>query len=321
MQNANLLEIFSLSDLIIIHLGTIFLLSFAFLGHIKKGKHIERQPIYFCSILFIFFFPGIGLFVAVFICLVTHPFFTKRKSGIYDDYESYIEERQEKGTYTKLYTNILQELRKEVSFEPFIDILKGNNENFKKRVIDKLSRESSAHSVRLLKLAINDTLPETRLSASNALIKIEEDINSKIQKALKMTQKRGGAKDFENLADLYQVYASTGLMKKSGFEYFIYLACEAYQKSLDLDQNQINVFIEYVRSLLQLKDYIMASEIIDRAIVIWPNDQQIKLLRAEIYFYLEKFEDVSKLLSGLSAKHSTPQENEVLTFWGEGKKS
>jgi len=306
----------SFSQLVGIHCAVVVLFSAAFWFHLKGGQHIERQAVYFCGLLFILFFPGIGILMAVFVCMVTSPYWMKGKKGLYEDYESYIEERKEQSTYTKLYSNILQELRKEVSFEPFIDILQGGNVSIKKRVIEKLSRDVSRYSIQLLKLAVHDFSPEIRLSAANSLIKMEGNINSKIQAALKMTQKRGAAKDFANLGDLYQMYATSGLMEKRSLEYFVGLACEAYQQSLDLETNQIEVVMEYARSLMKIKNYDRARGFIDHAIKIWPENKQVKLLRGEVYFYLGKFSETIDELGGLSLEGMVPSEKKAVEFWG-----
>jgi len=239
----------------------------------------------------------------------------KSKHDLYKDYEDFIEENNVEKTSIAHYKNILHELRNEVSFEPFIDIIKGQNNLTKEKVIEKLSNNISANSVRILKIAISDPSGGVRLSAANGLLKIEEVINGKIQLAVKMTKERGSAKDFSDLGDIYRMYANIGLMEASSYNHYMNLTCQAYKQSLDIDTNQVDVVIHYAQSLISIKDYEKANRLLDHAIKTWPDNNDIILLRAESCFHLHKINEIKESLYDLTLESLSPDQRVVAEYW------
>ena len=298
----------------LLHVSASLLLGVGFIIYTKIGKKLELSAVFLFGLMLFIFFSCFGLLMGLLIIGLVRQ--GKRfKSGIYDDFEDYIERSGGNNTYGILYLRRLEKLRGDVGFDSYIDIIKGDNNSIKQRVIEKLSHNISAHSVKLLKMALSDLFPEVRLAAANALLKIEKTINNKIQTALYMTKQRAAAQDYTNLGDLYRMYADIGLMEKKTFDYYMLLASRAYQQSMDLDTNQVSVVKDYARILLSLGDYQNAQKVLDSSSRIWSEDKQILFLKAETYFCRKKFDAIAETLKGVSFEGLTFQQERAVKFW------
>ncbi|MEI7999045.1 MAG: tetratricopeptide repeat protein [Candidatus Omnitrophota bacterium] len=304
----------SLLSALLLHLGASLLLAVGFIKFKKNAKQKELRAVYFFGLMLVVFFPCFGLPMGILVIVWVRRG-QKSHLGIYEEYEEYIEHVGGKDTYGSLYLRQLDKLRGDIGFESYIDIIKGDNDNIKQRVIEKLSRNATVHSVKLLKMALSDLSPEVRLGAANALLKIEKTINDKIQTALNMTKQRGVAQDYTNLGGQYRGYAFIGLMEKKSSDHYMLLACQAYQQSLDLDTNQASVIKDYAEILLAVGDYEKAQKFLDNGIQIWPDDWQMHLLRAETYFLRRRFECVEGALYGMTSQDLSPLQVSALKFW------
>jgi len=163
------------------HLFAVMVIYTAFILFDKRTFSRHRlRPILFYSCMISMFFPCIGSVASFLLILFKKLTPIEKKLGIYSDYEEYIGEGLEDIVYEhSVYEKILREARKEVSFEPFIDVVKSDDNRTKERVIKKLSKIEEYDSVHLLKEALRDESSEIRFYASGALIKIEESMNKK----------------------------------------------------------------------------------------------------------------------------------------------
>ncbi len=280
-----------------------------------EGTQTDMRAVWFYGVILVFFFPCAGIAAALLLILMVKEF-TKHSGE--DPYEDIDEDAKKNGlihTTAKTYINVLQDIRKGLSFDSFIDIIRSGNDRVKERVIDKLSRDISPHSVRILKEAVREASPDVRLCAVGALLKIEETLSEKIQLAIRMTQKRGAAKDFGNLGDLYRMYATIGLIESQNTNYYLSLACKAYRKSLDISARNPEVLMTYARSLLSLEKYEEAGRLLDQAAKTWPQRQDVFLLRTEVYFALGQFREVAGRLNSMESADFESRMKEVAAFW------
>ncbi len=282
---------------------------------LEKQKAINiNRPLLFFGMLLSFFFPGLGIFMAILLFVASRKT-DYSKNELYEEYECFLKEREQEDSFTRYYSNAIVELRREVSFESFVDIIKGTDSGIKKRVIDKLSKDISGHSVNLLKEAVRDSSPEVRLCAAGALLRIEENINEKIQLALKTTEQRGAAEDFSHLASLYQMYATIGLMEGTNYDHYMALACDAYKKSLDVETNQPSLMVDYGKCLLALKRYKHANALLTQAVRIWPNHQEINWLLVQSLFYLRSFNRIEEHLKDIACDELNDERKRIVEFW------
>jgi len=298
-----------------LHFTSCLFLSLAFILHKKSGMNEEYHAVFLFGLFLTFCFPLFGIVISTFIITSVQHFLPKSKHELYQEYEEFLQEDDKEKINLNNFKNILHEIRNEVSFEPFIDIIKGHNTNTKERVIEKLSHNINSSSIKILKLAIGDPSAAIRLSAANALLKIEETINKKIQIAIKMTKERGSKKDFSDLGDIYRMYANIGLMEEKSLNDYMALATQAYKQSLDIDTNQENVVIHYAQCLIAIKEHKKSYKFLDHAAKIWPNNNSINLFKAETSFHLHKINDIQNSLKQLNFEELNPEQKQIVEYW------
>ncbi|MDD4899774.1 MAG: tetratricopeptide repeat protein [Candidatus Omnitrophica bacterium] len=278
----------------------------------KKG---QLNAVYFFSLILVLFFPGLGLIAAVFLIIAARWFSGRLKTGLYDSYEKYITQKSYDSVFTQRPDNVLNKMRNEIGFEPFIDIMRGEELKIKLRVIEKLSREPKNENVKLLKEAFYDPAADVRLYAAAALLKMDSQVNSEIELMLKKTKSRGQAADFRQLGALYQKYVDSGLIEKSLTEYYLSLASQAYRTSLDIDTNQPDCLLDYVRCLFRLNQHNEAKSALDHAVAAWPDNPQMIFLRNEFCFITGDFANIGASFSGISPEGLSRDKREVWEFW------
>ncbi|MDD5496655.1 MAG: tetratricopeptide repeat protein [Candidatus Omnitrophica bacterium] len=278
-----------------------------------KAQSDIRSAVYYALIM-ILFFPGVGLLIGLVILSAVRKGI-KPGQGLLKDYEEYIAEKEGQLVYLKRLENTMQTVRREVSFEPFVDVIRGEDMRIKTRVIEKLSRAVSYESVQLLKFALADSSPEVRFYAAGALVKIENSINERIKMVSKEAGEHDLAKDHSALGDLYRFYAKTGLLEKTMSQRYLSLACAAYQKAVDIDTNQPDVIVRYAQTLIELKEYEKSRELLDRAAKLWPDNSEMCFMRSEVYFILGAYSRMSDMLSGVRRDEVNLRRKEVLEFW------
>lgn len=107
------------------------------------------EGVYFSGLMIILFFPFIGMIAALFMVWFFARYSVKLKSGIYQEYEEHIDVMKTTSPQLEINKTLLQQLRKEVGFDAYIDIIQGDNQRIKEKVILKLSHNISEGNVNL----------------------------------------------------------------------------------------------------------------------------------------------------------------------------
>ena len=237
------------------------------------------------------------------------------KENVYEEYESYIAEKSEEILKANRTGNILRDFREEINFEPFIDIMQGENVKVKAMVIKKLSKDFNPENIKLLKSALNDPLKEVRLYAASALVEMESELNEKIRKAQEVLRGMKTFKAYGNLGDFYWLYAQSGLMEKALAYHYLHEAISAYQKSLEMNPHQSQLEIEYVRCLIELGEFQTAQGFVEHSLTQWPQNTDLIFLSAAIYFQLGLFPQIPKRLNPINISELDDQQKELVHFW------
>ena len=266
------------------------------------------------SFSIITFFPGIGLIGVILLYGVIGGLGKRLQRHIFEDYEAYILEKS-KVDFKDQALYSLQESRQEVDFEPFIDVLQGTDIRAKSRVIKKLSKTISQENVKLLKAALKDISAEVRLYAAGALVQMEAELNESIQKALETVKRTGTFKSYVDLGDLYRSFVEMGLMERTLAKYYWQLAADAYRNSLDINTNQPEVVIHYSRCLMALGEHGQAKDFVDRALHVWPQQNDLLFLNTSIQFQLGTFDKIHEGLKTINLDELDESQKEVVHFW------
>jgi tetratricopeptide (TPR) repeat protein len=281
---------------------------------IQSVKTVDSRHL--LALLLVAFFPGLGWLAALLFYGAAR---SRSRQPEEQEEDEFSEEAKEPFAEPygedESFSHLLRRLRTEISFEPMVDIMRGREVKTKSRAIVLLSRQISKENVGLLREALRDGAPEIRLYAASALLKMENALNLKIQKAKSRVEQRGSETDFAELGDLYKHYAEIGITDEVLSKFYLELAVEAYRGSLDIVTEQLDVTLRYARCLTALREYGKVKHLLDRAVEIWPRSRDVVFLRNEVYFNLGKYGDIGKFFSQIDERTLTDPQKRISEFW------
>lgn len=204
--------------------------------------------------MLIFFLPGIGILgtIATFISagVILH------RQGLAESYEEGFKMEKEMLFLNGSTADIIQD---ELSIEPIVDILNGNDVALKRGSISLLRKIKNKRAVELLKKCLADESSEVRFYAHTALTRIEADYAEQIKDALTRYTEEKTPYAGRALARTYRRYASSGLPEDSMLMQYMKDAKDLYEKALDVDPADSRLMLTLGNLCAEMKDY-MASE-------------------------------------------------------------
>ncbi|MDP8219166.1 MAG: tetratricopeptide repeat protein [Candidatus Theseobacter exili] len=237
------------------------------------------------------------------------------KAGLYDDYEEYITEQNKSAASLESMSVMMRKARREISFEPYIDIINGNDERSKSKVIEKLSKIISHNSVMLLKKALTDESSDIRIYAAGAMTRIEDSIRDKIRLVQHNVMRIGTPDEYFDLGDLLSMYAHLGLLEEKLENYYFNLSLDAYRCSLAQDPAKPHAIVRCAQCLLDLSKYEEAKELLNSAMDILPDNEEIMILRSKVYFRMNNFTEVVKCLRNIKMNMLGEEQKRIVEFW------
>jgi len=298
-----------------VHLTAAFLVAGGVHAAMRRLPYDEVRPVLFYGVLVTLFFPLIGLPAAFLMVLGVRIFGGRFRASVYEEYEQYVSEKEISSSIAGEGRNVLRNIRKEISFEPYADIVRWGDITSKMKVIGKLSGSFAREDVSLLREAVHDPSPEVRFYASGALLKLESRISERITRAEQSVKRRGGAEDYSDLGDMYRLYVTSGLSPEELTGYYILLACDAYQNSFDINTDQPDLVVAYAQSLFDIRNYRRASALLDHAVKIWPEHAEISFLRGEVYFRLGDLREVFRNFADTRTDGLDETRREAVKTW------
>ena len=289
--------------------GSVYLRSW-----VRSAKDVY-QPLWTYIWILVTFLPLFGLLGAFFLFPFVKLMRLRSKGRVFEDYESFLNEEPVRKIWMDSSLQILREFRQEVGFEPFIDILNGQNDKIKAIVIRKLAETISPNAVQLLKIALKDRSGEVRLYAASALIKIEAKINEKLQVTIKRAKTQGTWTAYAELGDLYRVFAETNLSGKNLSRHYLVRSSEAYRQSLDMHTDQPDIIVQYGKCLVALGQYEKARRLAAHAAQTWPANMELVFLQNEIYFMMGEMSEIQERFRKLDKKDLDPEKAKIYDFW------
>lgn len=267
-----------------------------------------------CSCIVFICFPILGAFFALMV-LIGHYLLQRYfidNSSI--DVDSYFPGQHELTKHQFQNEDPLYTIRKKISFEPFINILQGNNPHDKLKVLQKLRLEPSQQNIDFLKTAIQDSLSEVRLFAAQSLLALEDKVENSIAQACDRAEIYPSKETYGELGDIYVQYATMGFLGKNRQNYYLNKAAEAYRAALDEDTNDVEIMVRYAKILHLLGENKKAIQFLDKLFAIWPENKELIYLRAEVAFKLRLFASVTETLQKASSADDERQKW-VLQYW------
>ncbi|MCP3660357.1 MAG: hypothetical protein GY830_08655 [Bacteroidetes bacterium] len=286
-----------------IHLICILTLIFNF----KKCSEYEKY-LYLFKMTLIAFFPFFGSFISLFIRKSQFHNKNIERADIFDKKritKKDIEDLQEKETLN---------IKKELDFDSFYNILNGKDPQMKLKVISKLSNNKlpASLTVPLLKKCIKSNSHEEKLYAAAALLKIDEKLNSSIQ------NKNEILRDDYNIHNLFyfvkavQDYLNSGLIQGTVRVDYLKEVLDLIEKIDDkyADSELLGI---YLYLLMELELFDEAKNTIDKIGNTQDISENILIMIAEIFFKLKDYKNTELYISKLRKK------NNIATFdiWRE----
>ncbi|MCH7591120.1 hypothetical protein IIB34_08820, partial [PVC group bacterium] len=138
-----------------LHTLACVLITFGVVWGIRQDlmKANNRSLAYF-SVIITFFFPVANLLVLPAFLWMVIGLRANLKTNVLDSFEEEMELASSENKNLMSLKGDLSLSRHEIGFEPFVDIIRGNEVKLKSRVIDKLSRTQTKESIMLLKEAV-----------------------------------------------------------------------------------------------------------------------------------------------------------------------
>lgn len=204
--------------------------------------------------MLVFFLPGIGILgtIATFISAGV----ILRRQGLAESYEEGFKMEKEMLFLNESTANIIQD---ELSIEPIVDILNGNDVALKRGSISLLRKIKDKRAVELIKKCLADESSEVRFYAHTALTRIEADYAEQIKDAQARYTEEKTPYAARALARIYRRYASSGLPEDSILMQYMKDARDLYEKALDADPTDSRLMLTLGNLCAEMKDY-MASE-------------------------------------------------------------
>jgi len=302
---------------LILHSISFILISIGYYRLTKRETSYTMSVLFFALVIHLLF-PIISILGFAVLFIASRSLQKMLARDTYRKYKSHI---RRKGSIINLKKTPAQELRNiknEIGFESFIDIIQGRDAWKKKHVVDKLCQNITKNNVKLLKEAISDKSPEVRFYAADALIKIEDYFTENIGNSKDIIETKGHAKDYEDLGKLYYQYASIGLLEIKDAKFYYGLSRDALQNSLDYMTGQPDVILQYIDCMVNLELYSDAERILTGISKIWPDNIEITFAQASIYFYSGHIEKALPIIKSLALEKDLPKEQkEAVAFWTE----
>jgi hypothetical protein len=212
-------------------------------------------------------------------------------------------------------------LRESLSIQPFVDILHSENASQKVNVclnITKVNQESAR--IKLLKIALNDNEYEVRYISNSMLNKIEKELVTEIDllskniltspQTIKNYRLRGYAKNR---------YALSTILHSQLKDYFLKSALDDFRYCLQAEPDNYFLIVKIAQVYAQLNMIPELLDLTEKALRLeLDSDNRNKILfyRAEGFFILRDFEQMSTVLVSISRKEIKYSKiSDVLDYW------
>jgi len=300
----------------IVHSIAIFL----FMNHLRITQEESNNLYGYFTFVGVIVSIGLPVFGVAGYVIIRNIFLKKKQTyhaEILDEYNEYLTESANIGNPHSVTRDVNARLREETDFESFGDIIDGSDSDLKSKVISKLSQDPSHYNVELLRRALRDNSHEVKLYASSALLKIDEHSQNRIEVAQLNTEQMGNKKSYNELGLAYVDYIASGLLPTEVVSDISMKASEAFRNSLDIDSDQKFIVLQYIRCLIRSMSKERVSHIIDHALAVWPDECELKYLKAEYLFTIKDFTKIPGCLKSIEPDQMSAVQKDVYTLWNQ----
>jgi len=232
----------------------------------EKGRQDIIYYTFLCGLLTLLL-PVIGLFGCCLMFFLVKKIF--KATGSVDAYQEATRYVIEGTLYSDTIENVETFINRELSIEPIVDMLAGEDEDFKRGAIKHLGRIGSPRAVRLLKKCFADpSSSEVQFYAHASLRKLEESYISHINKLKALVDSNEGerSENLRQLGNAYRKYAESGFPVEDSRDHYLNLAKEAFLQVLLLDPEDARILLVLGELCLAGKEYSKAASYFNKAV-------------------------------------------------------
>ncbi len=246
-----------------------------------------------------------------------------KPKGLVEDYEQFTEYTLQERFFGLSDEDPRTLLTDELSIEPVLDILAGDDEDLKRGALNMLGRMGTSKAVRLLKRCLTDPSPDVRFYAHSTLTKLDETYVARIKEA-RQRVKDGGEHPAHNLLELgkaYTAYAYSGLLEEETRNHYLTLARSAYDDGLKKGPSDPDLLMQLGRIRMETGDLRGAAECFERGLKTEQTRVESFLGLCRIFYDRGDMKTVAKLVQhvDLRKKWQTKDPNQayLFQFWAD----
>jgi len=212
-------------------------------------------------------------------------------------------------------------LQDELSVEPIMDILAGNDEDLKRGAVDLLGRIATPEAVALLRECLTNPSGDCRFYSHTTLARLDETHSRRIREAQALVPSGEGdkAEDLKHLGNVYRVYAESGLIEDETRDHFLKLARDAFSKSHAKNPQDQEIPAILGELSVAVGEYGEAERFFRQALKGTANPVEPLLGLCRIYYEKRDLKSLAKIVEriqqGKMIKTGDLQKDTLFQFW------
>jgi len=212
-------------------------------------------------------------------------------------------------------------LQDELSVEPIMDLLAGNDEGLKRGAVDLLGRIATPEAVVLLRECLTNPSADCRFYSHTTLARLDETHSRRIREAQALVSSGEGdeAEDLKHLGNVYRGYAESGLIEDETRDHFMKLARDAFSKSLAKNPQDQEISAILGELSVAVGEYGEAERFFRQALKGTANPVEPLLGLCRIYYEKRDFKSLAKIVEriqlGKIIKTGDLQKDTLFQFW------
>ncbi len=212
-------------------------------------------------------------------------------------------------------------LQDELSVEPIMDILAGNDEDLKRGAVDLLGRIATPEAIHLLRGCLTNPSADCRFYSHSKLARLDETHARKIKEVQELVGSRQGdeAEDLRHLGDVYRDYAESGLIEDETRDHYLKLARDAFSKSHAQNPEDPEIPVILGELSVAVKEYGEAERFFRQALKGIANPVEPMLGLCRIYYEKGDLKSLAEIVDliqqGKVIKTGDLQKDTLFQFW------
>ena len=297
------------------------------LGLSRLAVAQKHTPLHYYALLtawMTLFLPGLGLLGCV-LALVWARWITKAK-GMVDEAGHLTFDAASENDALGAVGDPNLFFQDELSTEPVLDILSGQDENLKRGAVHFLGRLGTADAIHLLKRCLADPSSEVRFTAHSTINRLDNDFGKRLKTAQRQVETETGdlTGALAQLADIYDQYAHSGLIEDDTQQHYFGLAKETYLKVVKRDSKNPAIWLKLGRLGTVLSDFDQAEAYFKKALQQAPGTVEPLLGLCRLYYIRKDMgafqATVKQIRQHENQETADLDQNLQLHFWADASK-